>query len=217
MLLTQISMKKKNQTKQKLPLERQTSWSIPLWGILWGKNTVAPALFTCLWGERNPACPGVLCVFVCCHPRPVIGAGGYIVISGPYLGVLPACTARDQPPPWRGYFLLMMKGTGSITSHDTIFRSSGDMCIHGPPPGRPTCGPPLPTVLYRSRVNRMSLSPCPQRASQGLPFNLTPSVLHDQAIVGRLCYPGLLLPPTLPSGKEWALFCELSTCGKVTN
>ena len=78
-------------------------------------------------------------------------------------------------------------------------------------------GSPLPTVLHRSRVNRMSLSPCPQRAGQGLPANLAPSVLHDQVIVGGLFYPGPLLPPTLPSGKEWALFCELTTCGNVTN
>lgn len=54
-------------------------------------------------------------------------------------------------------------------------------------------GPPLPTVLHRSRVNRMSLSPCSQRAGQGLPANLAPSVLHDHVIVGGLFYPGPLV------------------------
>lgn len=91
------------------------------------------------------------------------------------------------------------------------------MCIREPTSGLPTQCPQLPTVLYRNRVNRMSLSPCPQRAGQGLPAKLAPSALRDQMVVGGLCYPGPLLPPTLPSGKGWALFCELTTCGNVTN
>lgn len=38
-------------------------------------------------------------------------------------------------------------------------------------------------------MNRMSLSPCSQRAGQGLPTSLAPSTLHDQMIVGGLCRP----------------------------
>ena len=56
MLLTQISMKK----KKKKTTSWVTSWSLPLWGILREKNTVAPALFPCLCRDRNPACPGAL-------------------------------------------------------------------------------------------------------------------------------------------------------------
>ena len=46
------------------------------------------------------------------------------------------------------------------------------------------------------------------RANNRMPDKQAPSVPHDQVIVGRLRYPGPLLPLTLPSAKGWALFWE---------
>lgn len=77
-LLNQISMKKKNKTKQNYLLSDILVDSSLR--NLCKKNTVALALFTCFYQERNPARPRVL-VFLS-----AIGARGCVVMSGLCLG-----------------------------------------------------------------------------------------------------------------------------------
>ena len=223
MLLTQISMKKKKKKKKNYLLSDILVYS-SLRNLV-GKeycSSCSVYMFLC---RKKPCLPwGVGCFCLCCHPRPAIGACGYIVMSGPWAvvwGVLPTFPpsqpGTSHPLEEASFSFLWCKAEGApppMTPPSGARRAHASMSL---PPGLPTRGPLLPTVLYRSRVNRMSLSPCPQRAGQGLPANLAPSVLHDQVTIGGLCYPGPLLPPTLPSGTEWALFCELTTCGNVTN
>lgn len=177
MLLNQISMKKKKKKKNYLLSDILVDSSLR---NLWEKNTVALALFTCFYQERNPACPRVL-VFLS-----VIGACGCVVMSGPCLGTPSHLPSQGLAIPVKR-LPFPSYGIGSTTF---------GTCIREPTPGLPTLGPPPPTVLYRNRVNRMSLSPCPQRAGQGLPANLAPSVLYNQVIVGGLATQALCyLPP----------------------
>lgn len=170
-----------------------TSWSIPLREVLWETNTVAPALFTCFCRERNPACPGVL-VFLSVLPSQACDRGcGCVVMSGLGVGSPSHLPSWDQLP-------LEEDSVSFLQSRAQEAPPSRQALVARASTSRPWATYSRATSthsLCRNQVNGMSLSPCPQRAGQGLPASLAPSALHDQMIVGlcRLLRPSATSPP----------------------
>ncbi|KAF6125133.1 hypothetical protein HJG60_009678 [Phyllostomus discolor] len=135
----------------------------------------------------QPCLPGAL-LFVSGWPaRACDRACGCVVVSGPRLGSRQAF-ALARPTPGRplggasGSFL-PSKVQGAPPCRRGLWWHTCPQLTPGPR----IQDPPLPTVPCRNQVNGMSLSPCPQRAGQGLPAGLAPSALRDQMLVGELC------------------------------
>ena len=83
MLLTQISMEKK---KKKNYLLSDILVYSSLRNLVGKEYCSSCSVYMFLW-RKKPCLPwGVGCFCLCCHPRPAIGACGYIVMSGPCLG-----------------------------------------------------------------------------------------------------------------------------------
>lgn len=137
-----------------------TSWSIPSLRSLWEKNTIVPVLFTCFCREQNPG----LLVFLSVLPSQACDRGLWLhcnvwAVSGEFFP--PAQLGTSHPWKRPSYVCSIAWISGALMATSKSSHS-------------------------RNRMSRMSLSPCSQRAGQGLPASLAPSTLHDQMIVG-LC------------------------------
>ena len=220
MLLTQIYMKKKRKENK----TKTIFWVTDILVYSFLRNLVGKeycsscSVYMSLWRKKSCLPWGVGCFCLCCHPRLVIGGFGYIVMSG-------WCLRSPSCLPSHGLATLLKRLT--FPSYDARHREHHlpwhhlqELWWHVHPWASPWATYLRPTSTHspvqessKQAVSEpMSPKGWPRAARQ--PDCISPAWPSDS---WRLCYPGLLLHPTLPSGKEWALFCEFTTCGNVTN